>query len=168
MRILLFLTLLLGLAAIANAQPKKTAPKTGPVDEATFFATIEHNGEKTEIKHTQFVTHGGTTIPAGNLLMLSYGASNNKDDKNFAFQGQIPSAAKGTYPIGSGASFNLSTTSFPNIPLFMAESGSYEIGAVPLKGGFVQGTFSVVCKNVDKDGNEDVYNISGSFRILRQ
>lgn len=168
MKRLFFLTLLLGISVTANAQPKKTAPKTGPVDDATFVATIKHNGEKTEIKHTQFVTHGGTTIPAGNILMLSYGASNNKDEKNFAFQGQIPAAVKGTYPIGSGVSFNLSTTSFPKIPLFMAESGSYEIGAVPLKGGFVQGTFSFVCKNVDKDGNEEVYNISGSFRILRQ
>ncbi|MFT3746075.1 MAG: hypothetical protein QM785_17525 [Pyrinomonadaceae bacterium] len=171
MKILLFFVMIAGLVFSANAQPKKAASKAGPVDETTFFATIEHNGEKTEIKYSQFITHGGTTIPDGSSpgrMLLTYGASNNKDDKSFSFQGQIPASAKGSYPIGSGAAFNLMTTAFPNVPMFMASSGSYEIGATPLKGGFVDGTFSVVCKNVDKDGNEDVYNISGSFHLLRQ
>ena len=152
-------------------KPPPTTAKSGPIDDTQMVMTIEHNGEKTEIKFSQFQTHGGGTIPDAsnpNRLGLFYGASNNKDDKNFSFQGFIP-IEKGTFQIGNGgnAGFTLMTSLFSNVPMFMAKSGTYEITAMPLKGGFVEGIFSVICENVTNEGKIEIYNISGSFKILR-
>jgi hypothetical protein len=144
----------------------------GAIDQTTFFMTIEHNGQKTDVKYTQFKSHGGTTIPDGgdsHRLLLTYGASNDSDEKSFSFQGMIPAAVKGTYPMpNDGTSFTLMTSLFPNVPIFMVKSGTYEITAVPQKGGFVEGTFSVVCDNVKDDGSVETYTINGSFKLLRQ
>ncbi len=158
----------------AGQTGKRTAggDKGGAIDQTTFFMTIEHNGRKTDVKYTQFKSHGGTTIPDGgnsHRLLLTYGASNDTDDKNFSFQGMIPVAEKGTYTIPSdGTTFTLMTSLFPDVPIFLVRSGTYEITAVPQKGGFVEGTFSVVCDNVKDDGSVETYTINGSFKLLRQ
>lgn len=167
--VILVITIALSLSGLAQ---KKPASKTGPIDETTYSMTIEHNGEKTEVKHSQFKTHGGTSAPDGsvpNRLLFMYGASNDIDDKSFSFNGWIPATAKGTYTVGNGgAGFSLMTTAFPDVPIFLVKSGSYEITAVPLKGGFVEGTFSMICENITNEGKVETYNISGAFKVLRQ
>lgn len=149
---------------------KKTVPKKDESSGSQLVMTIEHNGEKTEIKYSQFITADGTASPEGaanGRFLLFYGASNPKDDKNFMFQGWIPKPEKGTFEIGGGASFNVMTSLFPNVPLFGAKSGTIEITAMPPKGGFVEGTFSGACENVKDDGTIEKYNISGSFKLKR-
>ena len=69
---------------------------------------------------------------------------------------------------GDGASFSVRTTAFNDVPIFMARSGSYEITAVPLKGGLVEGTFTAICDNVKDDGTTETYTFSGSFKLPRR
>ena len=153
---------------------KKPVEKADTSSGSWFSMTIEHNGTKTEVKSTQFQTADGNAMSEGaqnGRLLFFYGASNNKDEKSFSFQGWIPKPEKGVYEFGeeseSGAGFNVRTTAFNDVPMFMPKSGSMEITNVPLKGGFVEGKFSVVCENVKDDGSTEIYNISGSFRLKR-
>jgi hypothetical protein len=180
---LLFVTIT-ALCTISFAQ-RKTAPKptkqtnpstksenkSGAIDDTMFFITVEHNGEKTELKYTQFEEHGGTaTLETGKgRIIFFYGASNSvKNDKDFEFVGMISAAAKGTYQFGTtGTMFSFKADEFPNVPMFMCKSGNYEITAMPLAGGFVEGRFSAACENVTNDGEVENYNLRGSFKLLR-
>ncbi|HMT08413.1 MAG TPA: hypothetical protein PKA82_10445 [Pyrinomonadaceae bacterium] len=169
---LLFLVTTLIFATAAFGQ-KTTTPKAAG-SGAFFSMTIEHNGQKTDVSGLQFQTADGNAMNEGDAnsrLMFFFGASNNKDEKSFSFQGFIPTAAKGTYQLGDegdGAGFNIRTTAFNNVPMFMAKSGSYEVTAVPLKGGFVEGTFNAVCENVKDDGSTETYTFTGKFKLPRR
>jgi hypothetical protein len=150
---------------------KKTTPKKENDSGSQFEMTIEHNGEKKEIKYTQFQSADGNATAEGSQnkrVMFFYGASNNNDNKNFSFNAMIPTAEKGVYKIGDeGVSFNLTASEFSNVPMFLPKNGQIEITAMPLKGGFVEGTFSVECQNVKDDGTIETYNVSGSFKLKR-
>ena len=176
--------IIIGLCASGFAQ-RKPAPKTskqttpstnsenksGTIDDTMFFITVEHNGEKTELKYTQFENHAGNaTLEDGKGRMnFFYGAGNSvKNDEDFEFIGMIPAAAKGTYQFGTtGTMLSFKADKFPNVPMFLCKSGTYEITAMPLVGGFVDGTFSAACENVTNDGKIENYNLSGSFKLLR-
>lgn len=165
-----FFIILSGLSIDCWAQKKTVSTGSG----SQFVITIEHNGQKKEVRYTQFQTADGNAMAEGvqnGRLLLFYGASNSKDEKSFSFQGWIPKPEKGVYELGeeseSGAGFNFRTTEFNDVPMFLPKSGSMEITAVPQKGGFVEGTFSIVCENVKDDGSTEIYNISGSFKLKR-
>ncbi len=140
---------------------------------AMFMMTIEHNGQKTDVSGLQFQSADGNAMNEGaanGRLLFFFGASNSKDEKSFSFQGFIPKAEKGVFKLGDegdGAGFNIRTTAYNDVPMFMATSGSYEITAVPLKGGFVEGTFNAVCENVKDDGTTETYTFSGRFKLPR-
>jgi hypothetical protein len=155
-----------------QTQPTNSSEnKSGAIDDTMFFITVEHNGEKTELKYTQFENHAGNATPDGGKGRMGffYGAGNSvKNDDDFEFVGMIPAAAKGTYQFGTdGVMFYFKADEFPNVPMFLCKSGSYEITAMPLAGGFVEGTFSAACKNITNDGEVENYNLSGSFKLLR-
>ena len=171
-QIILLLTIAIAFTTNGFGQKKTVKPvkKTTVVVGSQFFMTIEHNGEKTEIRNTQFQTADGMTYAEGaqnGRTILFYGASNNKDDKNFTFQSWIATPAIGTYNIGDKAGFSLMTSLFSNVPIFLPKSGTITITAMPLKGGFVEGTFEIVCENVTDAGKIEIYNVSGSFKLKR-
>ena len=154
---------------------QKTGPGKAPAGSGALFTmTIEHNGQKVDLSGSQFQSADGNAMNEGasnGRLLLFYGASNSKDEKGFSFQGFIPRAEKGSYQFGDGgdgASFSVRTTAFNDVPIFMARSGSYEITAVPLKGGLVEGTFTAVFDNVKDDGTTESYTFSGSFKLPRR
>lgn len=168
---------------------KKSAPPVKPAaparnisgpEASVITISAEHNGEKTEIRNTQFETWGGTAVPngTGTSLILNYGASNSrKNNESFSWMFTIPKAEKGVYTVnerqgnGPGTSLQFMTSAFPSIPLFICKSGSITIEDCPLPGGFVKGTFNVVLTGgVTTDGqlDESLYTVSGSFSILRQ
>lgn len=154
-----------------NPPAKKQTPKPTDYLGTFFFITIIHNGEKTELANTQFEEGGGnaTVEPSGRMDFF-YGAGNSvKNDDDFAFTGMIPTAAKGTYLGGTpGVSLTFKADKFPNVPIFLCESGGYEITAMPLTGGFVEGTFTANCiGEIHDDGSSEKYTMSGRFKLLR-
>lgn len=170
-RAFLILTITILFTSTLFAQ-KKTAPKKDSGSSGSQFEmTIEHNGEKTEIKYSQFQSADGNAVAEGSQngrIMFFYGASNNNDDKSFSFNAMIPAAEKGVYKIGDdGVSFNLMSSQFSNVPMFLPKEGQIEVTAIPQAGGFVEGTFTVVCQNVKDDGSIETYNVSGSFKLKR-
>jgi len=151
-----------------KAKPKKPSAGSG----STFEMTIEHNGQKTEIKWTQFVTADGNAVNADRgRVMLFYGASNTKVEKNFSFNGWVPIGQTGTFTMGDGpeAGFSLMTSIFSNVPIFMPETGgTIEITNNPTQGGFVVGTFHGTCKAITDAGSIEEYTVSGSFSLARR
>lgn len=163
------------LLAVFAAFGQKTGPAKAATGSGALFAmTIEHNGQKVDVSGLQFQSADGNAMDEGaanGRLMFFFGASNNKGEQSFSFQGFIPRAEKGTYQFGDegdGASFSVRTTAFNDVPMFMARSGSYEITAVPLKGGMVEGKFTAVCDNVRDDGTTETYTFSGNFKLPRR
>lgn len=154
-----------------SPQPKNKTPKNSEGDGTTFFVEIVHNGEKTELAYSQFEEHGGNATPGGgSRLLFFYGAGNSTmNDDDFMFTGMIPTAAKGTYAFGTaGVMFSFKADKFPNVPIFLCDSGSYDILAMPLSGGFVEGTFTANCVGeVHDDGSSEKYTMSGKFKLLR-
>ncbi len=174
MKIITFFFILIALAGVSPAQKagqKAPAKKPEVVIGSQLVMTIEHNGSKTEVKYSQFKTaDGNATLDPSGKLVLFYGASNDKDDKSFSFQGWTSTEGKGTFPIGGTnartTGLSIMTTEFPDV-MFIAKSGSFEITAAPLAGGFVEGTFSVACEVLTSEGNVETYNIIGSFKLKR-
>lgn len=156
-----------------NPPTKGKTTKNSEGDGSMFFITIEHNGEKTEIAYTQYETYGGQAMlenEKSNRLTFFYGASNSvKNDEDFMFMGMIARPEKGSYPFGKDVTFSFKSDKFPNVPIFGCEAGSYEIEAVPLKGGFVVGSFTAQqCSGeMREDGTSEKYSMSGRFKLMR-
>ncbi|MBS1796878.1 MAG: hypothetical protein JSS81_23835 [Acidobacteria bacterium] len=164
--------LLLTFAAVfsVNAFSQKQPPPKPDASESRFAITIEHDGQKTEIVNTQFQTADGNASAEGaqnGRILLFYGASNDKDEKSFSFQGWVPRPEKGVFTNENGAGLNFMTSLFSNVPMFIPKTMTVEITAMPLRGGYVEGTFTAVCDNVRDDGSVETYNLSGSFRVKR-
>jgi hypothetical protein len=169
-KIILLLVLAAFICIPAFAQ--KAKPKTKSVGSgSTFEMTIERDGQKTEIKWTQFQSADGNAVNADKgRVNLFYGASNSNDEKSFMFNGWVPAGETGTFTIGSGPSvgFSAQTSLLSNVPIFMPDKGgTVTIDANPTQGGFVTGTFQGVCKNVTDAGTVEEYKISGSFKLAR-
>lgn len=154
-----------------NPPTKSKTPK--PTDYLGTFFLIEilHNGEKTELANTQFEEGAGNASvePSGRMNFF-YGAGNSvKNDDDFMFTGMISAAEKGSFALGtSGVSFSFKADKFPNVLIFLCKSGSYDITAMPLAGGFVEGTFTANCiGEVHDDGSLEKYSMSGRFKLLR-
>lgn len=167
----LLFTIAVALCVNCFAQ-RKPVNKKDTSSGSQLVMSIEHNGEKKEIKYSQFQTYDGNSLlNADGKFTLFYGASNAKDSESFAFQGWIPSAQSGIFQIGGDeakAGFNVMTTAFPNISMLIAQSGKIEITAMPLYGGFVVGTFEGVCETVTNEGSVEKYAVSGSFKLVRR
>lgn len=149
--------------------------KVDPLDATSFFITIERNGEKTELKSTQFENHDGIAFTNdsdhGKMTMSSRAGNEKINEENFAFTGSLMNDAKGSFKLGQadGTVFTFMTTKFSYIPQFLCTTGAYDITAMPLKGGYVEGTFSANCDAASADGSQlEHYTLSGSFKLLRQ
>jgi len=162
------IALALTISGFAQKKPvKKAAASSG----SNFEVTIEHNGQKTEIKWTQFVTADGTAVNADQgRVMLFFGGSNTKDEKNVAFNGWVPIGQTGTFSTGAGpgAGFSVMTSIFSNVPIFgPGKDGVIEITNNPTHGGFVTGTFRGTCDVMTSSGEVEKYTVSGSFTLKR-
>ncbi|HRH44924.1 MAG TPA: hypothetical protein PKY82_25020 [Pyrinomonadaceae bacterium] len=152
--------------------PKKTT-KNNEDNSSMFFITIVHNGEKNELAYTQFENHDGNAMieneHSGRMTFFYGGGNSVKNNDDFMFNGMIPTAAKGSYAFGSsGVMFSFKASQFPNVPVFLCESGGYEISAMPLRGGFVEGNFTANCiGEVHDDGTSEKYTMNGKFKLLR-
>ncbi len=165
-QIILLLTFAALLATVCIAQKPKPTTRSG----SSFDVIIEKDGTKTEIKSSQFQSADGTAVVAEKgRLSLTFGASNDINDKNISFSGWVPSGATGTFTSGDGsAGFSFLTSIMSNVPIFTPEKGAtFEITSAPTMGGFVVGTFSGVCKNITDGGTIETYNVSGSFKLAR-
>ncbi len=163
------LMLITAISCLAQKQPAR--PSAPSLSNGQFDITIEHNGDKTEIKSTQFQNADGFFLDNENgLLSISFRADNDKDEKKISITGRLPKAVAGTYPLGVGegtALFNIESSEFPKVPLFFAKSGSIEISSMPLAGGFIAGSFKEICENGTDDGRMETYTVSGSFKFRR-
>lgn len=152
---------------------KKTSDKNNENGGSTFFITIEHNGEKTELAYTQFENHDGNAMlenEKSDRMTFFYGAGNDRaNDESFMFNGMIPTAAKGNYLLGTnGVMFGFMSTKFPNVPMFICQSGNYDIITMPLRGAFLEGNFTAQCTGeIRDDGSSEKYTLSGKFKLLR-
>ncbi|MGI8786219.1 MAG: hypothetical protein ACR2HG_00470 [Pyrinomonadaceae bacterium] len=150
---------------------KKASKEIDYLAPTMFFITIEHNGEKMDIKSTQFENWGGTAATndsAHGLMSLGFRAGNDKkNDDNFSFEGSIGNDEKGTFPLEVNQThFTFMATKLP--PELLCQNGTYQITAMGLKFGYVEGTFSANCKAPSSDGEKfEDYNLSGSFKLWR-
>lgn len=163
--ILLVLTATIGL----GQKPVRKDSTSG----SQFDVTVELNGRKTEIKYLQFESADGMAYSEGaanGRLVLQYGASNSKDEKNFAMMSWIARPEKGEFALGdsNGASFTFTTSLFSDVPMFIGKEGTIKITAMPQAGGFVEGTFVADCDNVKDDGSVETYHLTGSFKLVRR
>ena len=168
----IFVILICVALAQAAFGQKGAAKKPTATSGSIFEMTIEHNGQKTEIKSTQFQTADGMAVNADQgRVTLFYGASNNNNDKSFSFNGWVPIGQTGIFKLGddNDRGFSVVTSVIPNVPMFIPEKcGTIEITNNPTKGGFVVGTFRSNCKVVTDAGTLEDYTISGSFKLARR
>ena len=59
------------------------------------------------------------------------------------------------------------TSFFPDVPIFLQESGQITVEAMGMAGGLVTGSFSGVFSSMDASGTKQTYTISGSFKFKR-
>lgn len=170
-RLIWICTLALAITSPGFAQ-KTPVKKPSATSGSSFEMSIEHNGQRTDIRSTQFQSADGNAFAADQgRVTLFFGASNDKDDKNLTFNGWVPAGQTGTFTLGESSSvgFSAMTSLFSNVPLFMPErGGTVEITNNPMKGGFVTGTFSAHCKVVTEAGTVEDYTIIGSFKLSRR
>jgi hypothetical protein len=171
-KVFVLFAIVIVLGSSVFAQKKTTPEEIDPLAATMFFITIEHNGEKMELKHTQFENWAGqaaTNDSAHGLMTIFFRAGNDKkNDDMFSFEGSLGNDAKGTFPLEVNQThFRFGATQLPNHPELLCQSGAYQITAMPLKGGYVEGTFTVACKDANKGEADGIYNLSGSFKLLR-
>ncbi len=167
----LVFVLMLITALSCLAQKQKVPPPAPSFVNGEFDITIEHNGNKTEIKSTQFQNSAGFFLDnESGLLTIGFRADNDKDERKISINGRLPRAAAGTYPLGIGegtALFNIETSEFPKA-LFYAKSGSIDISNMPLAGGVINGTFNEICEvGTDDSDKLETYTVSGTFKFRR-
>ena len=170
-----YFSLVIIAAALTTAYSQKTA-KTAAVGDGTFFSiTIEHNGEKVELQSTQYEGYWGIASTDdsshGKMRLQARAGNEKKNDDRYEFVGSIANDAKGSFEFRKDDGTNppsFTTTKFPTISPFVCQTGAYDITAMPLKGGFVQGTFTANCEAPSPDGDRlDHYSLTGSFKLLR-
>ncbi len=171
-----FVLLVIIAAACSAGYSQKAGKAAAAVGDGSMFAiTIAHNGEKVELTSTQFEDYSGIAFTNdashGKMTLTARGGNEKKNDDQYSFSGSLANDAKGPFELGKadGTNFAFMTSKFPAVPQFNCSTGAYDITAMPLKGGFVQGTFSANCDAPSPDGERlDHYTLTGSFKLLRQ
>jgi len=164
--------LLLTFSAVSDAQ-KVNKGKPDTSSGSSMDLTIAREGQKTEIRSTQYSTHDGYIMknPGGDF-MIFFGASSSGDGPSFSLTGQLKGDKPGTYAIGgedSKAGFNLQASILKGTTMLMPqENGEIVITSFPLAGGFVTGSLHATCQTVTEAGTVETYDVSGTFRLIRR
>ena len=150
---------------------QKHVTKPATVGDGSFFSiTIDHNGDKTEFLSTQFEDYTGIVLSndSSHKLSLEARGQNEKANENrYWFSGSLVNDTKGVFELGKGDGTNFLFESTKS-PQLVCNEGSYDITAMPLKGGLAQGTFTAHCKGPSANGEGlDPYTLTGSFKLNR-
>lgn len=170
--LLSFLALFLFFTVDASAQ-KAVKPKGDASSGSTMELTIIREGQKTEIRSTQYETHDGYLLKNPNgEFMIFFGAGSSGDGPSFTLTGQLKGDKPGTFAIGgenAKAGFNLQASVLKGTTMLAPEdNGEIIITSFPLAGGYVTGTLHALCQTVTEDGNVQKYDVSGTFRLIRR
>jgi hypothetical protein len=124
------------------------------------------------INSTSFENRDGYAALDNNVTTLYYGASNQGNDKSFAYTASVQGGAPGTFSMELGSSSCAVSTVFNfsevvTSDAFISIQGSLVIDEYGNPGGFVTGSFSGTLQANMPDASVKNVQISGSFQLRR-